>query len=263
MIKLIFFDCDGTLLSHNGMYVPDSTKRAFELLEAKGIRRVLSTGRHVSELKRMPAIGDLRFDAFITINGACTYDKDGILCSYEIEREDVQSAYDYLKCHDLGVEFFEDEEAYVNLVNETVIRSQESIHDEVPHVLPLERILIHPIYQIVGYGIRETEGLVSCLNHVRVTRWNASNAVDMVHASAGKESGMEALMKKWGIEKEETMAFGDALNDLSMLREAGIGVAMGNSEPALKEAADYVAGDIDADGLYLALVHFGILDEGE
>ena len=98
---------------------------------------------------------------------------------------------------------------------------------------------------------------------MRVTRWNASNAVDMVHVSAGKESGMNALMKKWGIEKEETMAFGDALNDLSMLREAGIGVAMGNSEPALKEAADYVAGDIDSDGLYLALVHFGILNEGE
>ena len=259
MIRLVFFDCDGTLLSHNGVYVPESTKRAFDLLEKKGIRRVLSTGRHISELKRMKAVHALKFDAFITINGACTYDCDGILSAFEIEREDILSAYAYLKDRSLGVEFFEEEEAYVNLVNETVIRSQESIHDEVPPVLPLERILSHPIYQMVGYGIEESEELVRSLHHVRVTRWNSSNAVDLVHQRAGKESGMRALMEKWKIRKEETMAFGDALNDLSMLKEAGIGVAMGNSEDALKEMSDYITDDIDHDGLYNAMIHFGIL----
>ena len=259
MIKLIFFDCDGTLLSHNGMYVPDSTRRAFELLEKKGIRRVLSTGRHVSELKRLTAIHDLKFDAWITINGALTYDDDGILTSRALETEDVRAAYDCLQNLPLGVEFFEDEEAYVNLVNETVIRSQESIHDEIPPVLPLDRILVHPIYQMVAYGIAESEELVRRMKHVKVTRWNSSNAVDMVHVLAGKESGMKALREKWNIDVEETMAFGDALNDISMLKHAGIGIAMGNSEEALKELADYVTEDIDHDGLYSALVHFGVL----
>ncbi len=259
MIKLIFFDCDGTLLSHNGMYVPDSTRRAFELLEKKGIRRVLSTGRHITELQRLTAIHDLKFDAFITINGAFTYDSEGIVSSFAFDEEDIRAAYAYLRENTLGVEFFEEQEAYVNLVNEAVIRSQESIHDEIPPVLPLERILSHPVYQIVAYGIAESEAFVNHMKNVRVTRWNASNAVDMVHSFAGKESGMKTLREKWGITVEETMAFGDALNDIAMLKHAGLGVAMGNSEPALKEMADYVTGDIDHDGLYSALVHFGIL----
>ena len=55
------------------------------------------------------------------------------------------------------------------------------------------------------------------------------------------------------------MAFGDGENDVDMLRRAGVGVAMGNAEAAVKAAADYVTADVDQDGIYRALEHYGLL----
>ena len=55
------------------------------------------------------------------------------------------------------------------------------------------------------------------------------------------------------------MAFGDGGNDISIIREAGIGVAMGNANRSLIDIADYVTDSVDDDGIYNALIHFGII----
>ena len=55
------------------------------------------------------------------------------------------------------------------------------------------------------------------------------------------------------------MTLGDSENDLSMLRFAGAGVAMGNAKEEVKQAADYVTASIDDDGIAKALKHFGII----
>ena len=57
------------------------------------------------------------------------------------------------------------------------------------------------------------------------------------------------------------MAFGDGGNDLSIIKEAGIGVAMGNANDNVKAAADYVTAPIDQDGLAKAFVHFHLATE--
>ena len=57
----------------------------------------------------------------------------------------------------------------------------------------------------------------------------------------------------------ETMAFGDGGNDISIVREAGIGVAMGNAGDNLKQIADYITTHVDEDGVKNALLHFGVI----
>ena len=57
------------------------------------------------------------------------------------------------------------------------------------------------------------------------------------------------------------MAFGDGGNDTSMIRTAGIGIAMGNAVDALKQEADYVTTSVDDDGIWSALCHFGVISE--
>ena len=59
--------------------------------------------------------------------------------------------------------------------------------------------------------------------------------------------------------RDRCMAFGDGDNDITMLRYAGIGVAMGNADAAVKAAADYVTTGTDASGIAKALRHFGML----
>ena len=75
MIKAIFFDIDGTLLSHKTMKVPESTKKALRLLKEQGILTFIATGRHISEMKDLP-IDDLEFEGNITLNGQYCYNKE-------------------------------------------------------------------------------------------------------------------------------------------------------------------------------------------
>ena len=64
---------------------------------------------------------------------------------------------------------------------------------------------------------------------------------------------------KNSLKLEETMAFGDGGNDISMLRHAAIGIAMGQAKEDVKAAADYVTTPIDEDGISKAMKHFGII----
>ena len=58
-----------------------------------------------------------------------------------------------------------------------------------------------------------------------------------------------------GLKVSETIAFGDGGNDISILRQAGLGVAMGNAKDNVKAAADYVTASVDDDGISKALAH--------
>ena len=62
-----------------------------------------------------------------------------------------------------------------------------------------------------------------------------------------------------GLNIDETMAFGEGGNDISIIKKAGIGVAMGNAGDNLKEVADYITTSVDEDGVKNALAHFGVI----
>ena len=72
-------------------------------------------------------------------------------------------------------------------------------------------------------------------------------------------AGIQWYLEHTGIKREEIIAFGDAENDLEMIRFAGIGVAMGNGAEEVKAVADYVTADIDDDGIEKALKHFNLI----
>jgi hypothetical protein len=73
--------------------------------------------------------------------------------------------------------------------------------------------------------------------------------IEISPAGITKWSAIQQLAKQWGIEDSEICAVGDDVNDLQMIRAAGLGVAMGNAQPAVKEAADRIAPTHDEDGL--------------
>ena len=84
-------------------------------------------------------------------------------------------------------------------------------------------------------------------------------ATDMIPIDGGKPKGIEKYLEYTNAKLEETMAFGDGENDVDMLEYVNIGVAMGNANDVVKNSANYVTDDCDKEGIYKALVHFGIL----
>ena len=78
--------------------------------------------------------------------------------------------------------------------------------------------------------------------------------INQGHANKGE--ALLALAKHLGIEREQTLAFGDGLNDLSMLKEAGVGVAMANACDEAKALADWVTLSCDEDGVARGIEKF-------
>ena len=96
------------------------------------------------------------------------------------------------------------------------------------------------------------------LHSVTSARWYP-DFTDITAKKADKGQGLVAIAEAEDIAIADTMAFGDGGNDISIIRQAGIGVAMGNAGDDVKAVADYVTTSVDDDGIANALNHFGVI----
>ena len=97
MVKAVFFDVDGTLLSHETHCVPDSTLRALELLREKGILTFLATGRHISMLEEILPMDKLHFDGIVSLNGQYCCNDKGVIYHCPMPQKDIAALLDFLK----------------------------------------------------------------------------------------------------------------------------------------------------------------------
>ena len=256
MIKAAFFDVDGTLLSHRTKQIPQSAREALEKLKASGIRCVVSTGRMIREMDRLP-MGDVTFDAYITMNGQLTLNADReILYGMPLEGEVKDFVLRLFREREVPVILVEPDRLYLNYNCQRVTDVQTAISSRVP---PLGEYEGADIYQVCVYVSGEEEQVLAPIREIcEVTRWHPGG-VDVIAKGGGKRSAVSRYLEENGIAPEEIIAFGDGENDMGMLQLAGIGVALGNAEDQVKAIADYVTDDIDEDGLANALKHFGLI----
>lgn len=256
MIRAVFFDIDGTLLSHRTGEVPQSAKRALELLREKGIRIFTATGRHFLEIQELP-MSDMVFDGHITLNGQlCLDGEGGMLFDAPIEERAIKTVLPAFDRKDIPVMLVEENRIYMNFVDRYVEQAQKAISTPVPEVGSYTG---NKVYQINFFTDRETAaGLIGQMPDCKMTCWH-ENAFDIIPQGGGKTAGIRKMLEYHHILQEETMAFGDGENDLEMLQFAGTGVAMGNASDVVKERAGFVTDDIDCGGVEKALRYFGLL----
>ena len=84
--------------------------------------------------------------------------------------------------------------------------------------------------------------------------------LEVVPAGIEKSASLESLLDILNIKREELMACGDGMNDISMLKYAGLAVAMENAYPEVKEYADYITSSNDDDGVAYAIEKFILND---
>lgn len=258
-IKAVFFDIDGTLLSHTTYSVPESTKRALKLLKEKGIYTFIATGRHISEMKELP-IQDLNFDGYITLNGQYCFNEKEVIYALPINQEDVNHIIEYVDTKQMPCIFVEDQDMYINFNNEVVETVQKAISTDLPTIGDIHRGYTHPIYQVIPYDINEntTKEILELMPHCKETCWHPL-AMDIIPFEGGKQNGIHKVLEYYSIKQEETMSFGDGHNDIDMFDYTNISIAMGNANDEVKQAAQYVTDDIDHDGIYNALKHFKVI----
>ncbi len=256
MIKAVFFDIDGTLLSHQSGGVPESARESLRQLKEAGIRIFAATGRHMLELARLP-VQDLPFDGYVTSNGQiCLDGSKTLLYDNPIHPEDTRKLAALFDRMAHPIMIIERNRMYINFINETVRMAQREISTPVPAVGTYTG---NPVYQFVTYeGPECMEPLAKQLPNCKMCRWNP-RAFDIIPREGGKTAGIRQILRYFNLSREEIMAFGDGENDIDMLGFAGTGVAMGNAGDAVKEHAAYVTAGIDQDGVRQALQFYGII----
>lgn len=263
MVKAVFFDVDGTLLSHKTHIVPASAVRALEALHKKGILTFIATGRHIPQLSKILPLDELHFDGIVALNGQYCRNDEGVIYHCPFEKSHIAALLDYLKADPHPCILIEAEQMYINFHNALVEKVQAGIRAKMPPLGDLDRGYTEPIYQALLYISDEDMARLPPLPGIRFSRWRLGSpdlsGADLYPASGGKAIGIAKVLEHYGIDCSEAMAFGDGENDVDMFHAVGLSIAMGNGCDEAKEAADYITDDIDEDGIWNALKHFGLV----
>lgn len=261
MIKAIFFDIDGTLVSFETHRIPESTMRTLQQLKDNGILLFIATGRSRDGLS---VLEDFPFDGYVTMNGQYCYEQDGtVVYENTIAREALMLLKQELEKRPFPCGFEMPDGKIFNYRDERVDAVHAiTLNDDQP-AGDITGIEDKKVYQVMAFLNEEEEKeVMSKLPGCTSARWYPTFC-DISPIGGTKVKGMDIFAKQFGFTMAETMAFGDGGNDLTMLEHASIGIAMDNGVKTLKEAADYITDDVDQDGIRNACIHYHLIEGGE
>ena len=225
-IKAAFFDIDGTLLPFHAKALPESTVQALAALRENGVKTFIATGRPPVHLPYLHALDGIPFDGYVTMNGQYCYLADGeLLYTKYIPAASLQTLLPYIEKEQLSVGFVGKDFCRFNLINDLSRDFAKKLELGAGDVAAL--IQHEDIYQLSAFlpPEKEAEFLRRCPGCLAV-RWE-DDFCDILPAGGGKPNGLAHTLAHLGLTREQSIAFGDGGNDVTMLEYAGIGVAMG------------------------------------
>ncbi|MBP3816533.1 MAG: HAD family phosphatase [Firmicutes bacterium] len=269
-IKMIGLDLDGTTLSSER----DFSKRTIETIGRaieKGVEVIIATGRAEHSLpKAIYEIPGLNYVA--TSNGARVIDLKEKKTVYKnfIDPNRIPEIHKVLKENDADIEVFFDGTAYIGAREYDSIISGENTTRNKEYIIasrsPSHRIfdlLIENKEKIENININyrelsQKEPMEKILKSIQGVHLTSSVPLnnEIGGKTTSKADALRFLMERAGLKRENLMACGDNPNDLEMIVFAGIGVAMGNAEDVVKEAADFVTLPNYEDGVAYAIEKF-------
>ncbi len=261
MTKAIFFDIDGTLVSFRTHHIPSSTIEAIKEARGKGVKIFIATGRPKILINNLSELQDLDLiDGYVTMNGAYCFVGEQVIYKHAIRPEEVRAMGEFCERKGDACIFVEEHAISVCRPNELVKKIfYDFLHVDVIPTVTLDEVINNEIIQLTPFITEEEEReVLPYIPNCEIGRWYPAFA-DITAKGVTKQVGIDAIIKHFGIKLEETMAFGDGGNDISMLRHAAIGVAMGQARDEVKAAVNYVTTSVDEDGISHAMKHFGII----
>ncbi|NLC76812.1 MAG: HAD family phosphatase [Clostridia bacterium] len=258
--KLVALDLDGTLLTKEGQVLP-RTKEVIGRIREQGTEVTLCTGRMFRSAFSIAEELKLTLP-LITYNGGLVMSLDGreILYQRSLSVRHARRIIEEARKHSFAINYYYEDRLLVEEIKEqNRLYAQwtgvplETVADLT--ALPFEPIkvlLMGEPEQLNAFG-EECRQFLG--DEVYITKsW--STYLEFMHPEATKGRGLAALARYLGIETNSIVGMGDSYNDLEMFSHVGLAVAMGNAHQAVKEAADYVTGTNEENGVAQALEKF-------
>lgn len=257
MIKIAFFDFDQTLYSHFSNSIPASAIEAINKLRANGIKVFICSGRSLCEMDNFD-LSAITIDGMIGNNGQVAYDSNlNVLYDHPIDGLLKEKIIEKFKEKKVPIFLNTDRDVFASFINEAVIKTQVDINSPCPQVREYSG---EKFYMCSAFydNEEEWEDLDSIKQLANITYWH-DGAVDIVPNTSSKANGIKEILEIYGIDRQETIGFGDSENDIDMMKFCKIGVAVGNAQDDVKYVADYITTHIEEDGIYNACKYYKLI----
>jgi len=257
--KLLATDLDGTLLNSN-QEITQRTREAILAAQAKDVLFVPSTGRPLCGARHIATQFPGDFPV-ITYNGALviTSQSQRILFAQGLEKTVAKEVYTLGQAHGAPIILWEGETLYVNR-DCPEVRLYQKITGADIHVLE-DFDCLDEVTKIIWLvpakdGRRFTLSLSAHFAGRCNVHTSHPSLLEFVHINASKGLALQTIGKLYGIDQSEIIAVGDGFNDASMLKYAGLSVAMQNAPQELKALCKHVTGSNDEDGVAAVIEAF-------
>ncbi len=288
MYKLIAIDIDGTLINSYGE-ITNENKNAVKKANEAGINVILASGRNYATIQNFS--NDLNLNKYaICGNGSSIYDiknnkviyektlsKEKVLDIIKICEENsiyyniyTESSiltqklnYNTLVYYNENLKKQDGKKTYINIIENLYKYVKESEIDKYLKVTICDdsqvifKNILKTLKNIKGIDVLDVEHMSRKIIKTGSTEIKVEYFYTEVTAeNTDKWNAIKFLAKELGIENKEVLTIGDNINDKTMIENAGLGIAMGNSNPSIKEVADCVVNDNDSSGVAQAINKF-------
>ncbi|MBM0272814.1 HAD family hydrolase [Streptococcus suis] len=281
MRKIIFLDVDGTLVDYHNR-IPESAIRAIRQARENGHLVYVCTGRSRAEMQ--PELWEIGLDGMIGGNGSYVEHQDQVIMHQLLSEEDSRAIVDWL--HERGLEFY--------LESNNGLFASENFRERARETLRIysmnkgktaEEVATQEVEDVIHGMIFDGQLYRNDLNKVSFVLDSYKDHLDSKQAfpqlvantwggrgesalfgdlgvkDIDKAHAISVLLDHLGASQADTIAFGDAKIDISMLDYCAVGVAMGNGGAEILAMADMITDDVEEDGLYNAFEKLGLLKQ--
>lgn len=259
-IQLIATDLDDTLL-RDDRTLSERVIQAIRKAREQGVHVTFATGR--MPVSALPYVEQLGLDVpIITYNGAMIQEalSGEILYRKVIPVETAREIVRWLLNQEVHLHVYRRDQVFVQKMNDWSMGYAKAIRVPVEETNLIELLQreVDGIEKIILFGEnKELEAWGEKIHKeftgkVHITR-SKPHFLELIHPEVNKGVALTALAKRLGINQENVMAIGDNLNDIEMIRCAGLGVAMENARQEVKDAANVVTTSNQDDGVAQAI----------
>ncbi|MEG2699997.1 MAG: Cof-type HAD-IIB family hydrolase [Hungatella sp.] len=260
MKPIVSFDIDMTLLDHKTWRIPESAMKAVEMLR-KTYMIVIATGRDMDASYSTSLRDQIHPDAIIHLNGTKITVGDQVIFEHEFDKRLLKQVLDYAgeRPYSIGTTL-EGQDYYVH-PSKVEEYDLERFGESSRNFADPWKLMEKKVHTLAYIGTEaEARSLEQHFPEISVHMFGQHRGADVVERAVSKAIGLRRLCEYYGTKMQETVAFGDSMNDYDILKAAGVGIAMGNAMEELKAAADYVTDDVDRDGIWKACLHLHLIE---